>query len=139
MRRKQSAKFDVIVVGSGFTGLAAAYRLANLGKRICVIEKDQEVGGLAGTFVFDDGVVVEKFYHHWFNSDQYIHQLISELGLEDQIVYSPTNTGMYLNKRIWKLSNPLDLLRFRPLNLVDRIRLGLVTLYVRSFKNWQKA
>ena len=31
---------------------------------------------------------------------------------------------MYLNGRIWSLSSPLDLLRFRALSLRDRVRLG---------------
>ena len=60
-------KYDVVIVGAGFTGLTAAYVLSKQGKSVCVVEADATPGGLAGVFEFDDGVKVEKFYHHWFN------------------------------------------------------------------------
>jgi protoporphyrinogen oxidase len=44
---------------------------------------------------------------------------------------------MYFNGRHWRLSTPLDLLRFKPLSLFDRIRLGLLVLQVRRVKDWR--
>lgn len=129
--------YDVIVVGAGFTGLVAAYDLAKKGLKVCVLESDDSVGGLAGTFEFRDGVSVEKFYHHWFNNDVYIPQLINELGLSDKIITKPTSTSVYYNGRIWKLSAPLDLLRFKPLKFIDRLRVGASTLLVRAVKDWK--
>lgn len=128
---------DVVIVGAGFTGLTAAYVLSKKGKKVHVIEADETPGGLAGTFSFDDGVEVEKFYHHWFNNDVYVPELVKELGLEDEIILLPTRTGMYFNGRMWKLSTPLDLLRFNALSLIDRIRLGLLVFQVRRIKDWK--
>ena len=128
---------DVVIVGAGFTGLTAAYVLAGQGKKVHVIEADQTPGGLAGTFAFSDGVTVEKFYHHWFNNDVHVPELVRELGLEGDVVLLPTRTGMYFNGRMWNLSTPLDLLRFTALSLVDRIRLGLLVLRVRRIKDWK--
>ena len=102
-----SNEFDVVIVSAGFTGLTAAYKLAKAGKTVCVVEKDDTPGGLAGTFDFDDGVKVEKFYHHWFNNDLYIPSLVKELGLEGEIVNHKTDTGMFFNGSVWKLSNPI--------------------------------
>ncbi|MGI9322751.1 MAG: FAD-dependent oxidoreductase, partial [Pseudomonadales bacterium] len=130
-------QFDVVIVGAGFTGLAAAYSLGRQGKRVHLVEADATPGGLAGTFKFDDGVQVEKFYHHWFNNDVYVPELVKELGMEGDIVLLPSQTGMYFNKRIWRLSSPLDLLRFKVLPFIDRIRLGLLVLQVRRIKNWK--
>ena len=130
-------KYDVAIVGAGFTGLTAAYLLARQGKSVCVIESDKAPGGLAGTFEFDDGVKVEKFYHHWFNNDLYVPALVKELGLEGDVVLLPTRTGMYFNGRIWRLSTPLDLLRFKALSFIDRIRLGMLVLQVRRVKDWK--
>ena len=79
-----------------------------------MLEADDEVGGLAGSFEAG-GRRLEKFYHHWFTSDRYVMQLLSDLGLKDQIVTRPTRTGMYVANRFFKLSSPLDLLRFQPL------------------------
>ena len=63
-------KYDVVIVGAGFTGLMAAYNLSKQNISVHVIEADDAPGGLAGSFSFNDGVTVEKFYHHWFNNDK---------------------------------------------------------------------
>ena len=128
---------DVVIVGAGFTGLTAGYVLSKQGKKIHVVDADENSGGLAGTFYFNDGVRVEKFYHHWFNNDIYVPELVQELGLDGDVILLPTRTGMYFNGRMWKLSTPLDLLRFKALSLVDRIRLGLLVFQVRQIKDWK--
>ncbi|WP_073214618.1 NAD(P)/FAD-dependent oxidoreductase [Massilia sp. CF038] len=130
-------KYDVVIAGGGFTGLTAAYVLSKQGKRVCVLEADSTPGGLAGTFEFGDGVTLEKFYHHWFNNDVFVPELVKELGMEGDVILLPTRTGMYFNGRMWKLSTPLDLLRFKALSLVDRIRLGLLVFQVRRIKDWK--
>ena len=128
---------DVVIVGGGFTGLTAAYVLSKQGYKIRVIEADTTAGGLAGTFQFSDGVHLEKFYHHWFNNDVYVPELVKELGMEGDVIMLPTRTGMYFNGRMWKLSTPMDLLRFTALSFIDRIRLGLLVLQVRRIKDWR--
>ncbi len=130
--------FDAVIVGAGFTGLTAALELARSGKQVVVLDGDITPGGLAGTFEFKDGVTIEKFYHHWFDNDEYVPQLVKELGMEGDIVTMPSKTGMYFNGRHWRLSTPLDLLRFKPLSLFDRIRLGLLVFQVRRVKNWKE-
>ena len=104
--------YDAVVVGAGYTGLAAAFTLAKAGKTVCVVEADETPGGLAGTFRFSDGVVIEKFYHHWFNNDVFVPELVREIGHEEDIITLPSRNGMYFNGRIWNLSTPLDLIRF---------------------------
>ena len=129
--------YDVVIVGGGFTGLTAAYVLSKQGYAVRVVESDSTAGGLAGTFKFADGVKLEKFYHHWFNNDIYVPELVKELGMEGDVVTLPTRTGMYFNGRMWKLSTPMDLLRFTALSFIDRIRLGLLVLQVRRIKDWR--
>ena len=126
----------VVVVGAGFCGLAAAYELGKHGVRTTVLECDDNVGGLAGSFPVG-GTRLEKFYHHWFTSDVHVMRLIEELGRTDRILLRPTRTGMYYAHNFFKLSTPFDLLRFSPLPLLDRIRLGLLTLRARRVKDWR--
>jgi protoporphyrinogen oxidase len=133
---EQMQTYDLCIVGAGFTGLAAGMAAARAGKKVVLLEADQAPGGLAGSFRFADGVTVEKFYHHWFNSDTHLPEIIGELGLEDRILTRPSRTGMYYNKQFWRLSTPFDLLNFKPLSLVDRIRLGLLVFQVRRVKDW---
>jgi protoporphyrinogen oxidase len=126
----------VVVIGAGFTGLAAAYQLTSLGIGVTVLEEDSEVGGLAGCFDVN-GERLEKFYHHWFVTDSHIMQLIRELGGEDNIVHRPTRTGMYFANNFFSLSAPLDVLRFKPLKYLDRIRLAAMVLRARAVSDWQ--
>ena len=128
---------DVVIVGAGFTGLTSGYVLSKMGYKVVVVDADSTSGGLAGTFHFNDDVRLEKFYHHWFNNDVFVPELVKELGLEGDVITLPTNTGMYFNGRLWKLSTPLDLLRFTALPLIDRVRLGLLVFQVRRIKDWR--
>ncbi|WKJ92021.1 NAD(P)/FAD-dependent oxidoreductase [Methylomonas montana] len=130
-------KYDVVIVGGGFTGLTAAYVLSKQGCKVRVIESDVTPGGLAGIFEFSDGVRLEKFYHHWFNNDIYVPELVKELGMEGDVITLPSRTGMYFNGQMWKLSTPMDLLRFTALSFIDRIRLGLLVFQVRRVKDWR--
>ncbi len=130
-------KKSINIVGAGFTGLTMAYYLAKAGWQVNVFEKDAEVGGLAGSFKVE-GENLEKFYHHWFTNDLHIMNLIKELNCEENIIIRPTRTGMYYANNFFKLSSPTDLLKFKPLNLINRIRLGFVVLAVRTVKDWKK-
>jgi protoporphyrinogen oxidase len=127
----------VAIIGAGFTGLSAALELARQGIRVTVLEADSEVGGLAGTFDVN-GVKLEKFYHHWFTSDTHVNELVKELGVEQNILYRPTRTGMYFANRTFRLSSPADVLRFSPLSMIDRFRLGLLALRARGVRNWRE-
>ena len=44
MNEKQ--KYDVAVIGAGPGGYAAAFRASDLGKKVIMIEKDAELGGV---------------------------------------------------------------------------------------------
>ena len=129
--------YDPFIIGCGFTGLSAGMALAKKGKKVLILEKENCPGGLASTFNFKDGSEVEKFYHHWFNNDTYVNKVVSLLNIEKKVVKRPSKTGMYFNNRVWKLSSPLDLLRFSPLKFLDRIRLGSLVLRVRIIKDWK--
>lgn len=128
---------DVAIVGGGFTGLTAAYELARGGLRVAVLEADSETGGLAAAFTVG-GQKLDRFYHHWFTNDAAVMDLIAELGLGDHVEISPTNTGMYYANHFFRLSTPWDLLNFKPLSFVDRIRLGLLALRARRVSNWRE-
>ena len=124
------------VVGGGFGGLAAAYELGRQGIRATVLEADAEVGGLAGSFPAGGGTL-EKFYHHWFSGDAFVVELVEELGRKDRVLDRATRTGAYYAHDFYRLSTPVDLLRFTPLPFLDRIRLGLLALRARRVRDWR--
>ncbi len=76
----QPAPVDVVIVGAGFTGLAAALELAGQGRSVRVLERDPTVGGRAASFDVGDQRL-ERFYHHWFSSDNEMIALCETLGI----------------------------------------------------------
>ena len=126
----------ICIVGAGFAGLAAAYELASAGLPVTVFEKDSGLGGLAGCFRVGDQML-EKFYHHWFTNDIHIMDLVERLKVEDQVIFRQSRTGMYYAHNFFKLSSPVDVLRFTPLSLPHRIRLGLGVLRARRVADWK--
>lgn len=126
----------VVVVGAGFSGLCAAYELTKSGFRVTILEAEPEVGGLAGAFEVS-GEKLDKFYHHWFTNDYEVMRLIDELDERHKVEINPTNTGIYYANNFYKLSTPLDLLNFKPLNFFDRVRLGVLALRASRIKDWR--
>ena len=127
----------VAIVGGGFTGLAAAYELAKQGVAVTILESEPQIGGLAAAFDVG-GEQLDRFYHHWFTNDRHVMELIDELDLNKRVEINPTNTGVYYANRVFRLSTPWDLLRFSPLSVLDRIRLGVLTLQARRVENWME-
>jgi monoamine oxidase len=54
-----SCSADVVVVGAGFSGLAAARKLAKAGKSVMVLEARDRVGGKVLNHVLEDGDITE--------------------------------------------------------------------------------
>jgi protoporphyrinogen oxidase len=125
----------VAIVGGGLTGLSAADELSQRGVTCTIFEKDHTLGGLAGSFKVNT-IYLEKFYHHLFTSDAAAVRMIERVGLGDQLEWLPTANCYFVN-RIYRLSTPLDLLKFSAIRFMDRIRLGLLYVHTMSVKDWQ--
>ncbi|MBC7237508.1 MAG: FAD-dependent oxidoreductase, partial [Chloroflexi bacterium] len=126
---------QIAIVGGGMTGMSVADELSRRHHSCTLFEAEPTLGGLAGSFRVGD-VYLEKFYHHLFTSDTAMVELIERLGLGDKLEWLPT-TNSYFVERIYRLSTPLDLLRFTHISLLDRIRLGLLYLRTTFIKDWR--
>ncbi len=129
------------IIGGGVAGLAAAYHLTKEGHFAEVFEIAPFLGGQASTFdVF--GGRLERGYHHLFVSDTDITELIHELGLGEKLAWLESSVGFYLGGehggRVWDFATPMDLLRFKPLSILQRIRLGVWTLVLQKSSNYRK-
>ena len=125
------------IIGGGAAGLAAALELTSRGHFAEVFEAAPFLGGQASTFEVGGGQL-ERGYHHLFVSDTDMVQLIDELGLGDSMEWLESKVGLFHGGRIWDFATPMDLLRFSPLPLVQRIRLGLWTFLLQKTRNWRK-
>ena len=124
------------IVGGGAAGLAAAYELGKQGHRASIYERAPFLGGQASTFDIG-GAPLERGYHHLFTSDTDMVELIHELGLGDRMRWIASTVGTLYDGKIYNFVTALDLLRFTPLRLIDRIRLGLLTLYLQRKRDWR--
>ena len=112
------------IAGGGVLGLTVALRLAQRGHEVTVYERDQTMGGLAGSFALDDGLWLEKFYHHLFRTDRRAIALIEELGLGPRLRWHRPVTTVLRDGAVHQLDSPLSVLRFPPLSLPSRLRLA---------------
>lgn len=123
------------IIGGGITGLTIAYYLSKRGIDVTVFEKDQTLGGLAGSIKLED-TYLEKYYHHIFMSDDHVLRLADELHIREEVVWHTTEMGFFCEGRIYPFNTPIDLLNFRPITPLERIRLGFVILYLQRLRNW---
>jgi len=131
-------KRHVAVIGAGFGGMAAAYDLAKAGKEVVIYEGDDHVGGLAAGFKEDHwSWSIERFYHHWFASDEHMLGLIQELGFQDKVVFPKPKTVMYYKGRFYPFDSITSALLYPGLGWgINKIRFGLVGLFLRLSRNW---
>ena len=125
------------IIGGGVAGLAAAYDLTKQGHYAEVFEVAPFLGGQASTFPVGGGRL-ERGYHHLFVSDTAITELVHELGLGDKLAWLESKVGLYHDGRIWNFSTPLDLLKFKPLSLWQRFRVGLWTLRLQRIADYSR-
>jgi protoporphyrinogen oxidase len=123
------------MLGGGALGLTAALRLAQQGARVTVIEREPLPGGLAAGFEIEPGMWLEKFYHHLFRSDTRAIGLIEELGLGDRLEWGSPVTATLRDGQIHRLDSPASLLRFSPLPVVDRVRMGAALAVLKAMPN----
>lgn len=128
----------VAVIGAGIGGMAAAYDLVRAGNQVTVYESSEAVGGLAGGFKAPGwDWSVEKFYHHWFASDRYMLGFIAELGWSDRVIFRRPYTVVYYQNRFYPFDSIITALLFPGLGWgVDKLRFGLVGLFLRLTNNW---
>ena len=123
------------VLGAGALGLTVALRLAQRGHAVTVIERESLPGGLAAGFEIEPGMWLEKFYHHLFRSDRRAVAMIEELGLGDRLEWRAPVTATLRDGRLHQLDSPTSLLRFSPLPVRDRIRMGAALAALKAMPN----
>lgn len=124
------------IIGGGYAGLTAALRLAQAGNDVTVWERGQ-LGGQAATIPLND-TRIEIFYHHLFQSDTHIQNLARELGIDDQLMWLPSDVSYYADGKILPLNGAIDLLKLNIIPIWDRLRVGLVTFWLQQQKAWKK-
>ncbi len=131
-------KLRVGIIGAGIAGLAAAWDLARAGHEVTVFEASDSVGGLAAGFKDPSwSWTLEKFYHHWFESDKDLLQLAEEIGQRDKIFFPRPKTSYWIDSKIVRSEMNASALSL-PLSPLSIVRLGLAGVYLKFVtKDWQ--
>lgn len=125
------------VVGGGMLGLTLAHKLAQSGKKVTLYESAPSFGGLAGAWQLGD-ITWDRHYHVTLLSDTHLRSLLNELGLEKEMRWVETRTGFYTDEKLYSMSNTVEFLKFPPLNLLGKIRLGGTIFYASKITDWKK-
>ncbi len=97
MSRKE--RESVVILGGGLAGLTAGYELSKKGKKVIILEKCKQLGGLAktikiGSFRFDTGP------HRWYTKNTMIDRwMLSVLGKE--VIKVPRLTRIYFDQKFF--------------------------------------
>ncbi len=125
------------IIGGGIMGMTLALRLAQRGDRVTVLESAPKLGGLTGA-VEMDGVVWDRFYHVILMSDLNTRNIIREIGIENELQWVETKTGFFSGGKLYSMSNIFEFLKFPPINLIDKFRLGLTIIVASIIKDWKR-
>jgi len=129
----------VAIIGAGIGGMAAAYDLRRAGQQVTIYEAGDQPGGLAAGFK-EPGWdwSVEKFYHHWFQTDRYMQGLIQELGWQEDVLFPRPFTVMYHLGKFYPFDSIMKMALFPGLGWgINKVRFGMVGLYLKLTNNWQ--
>ena len=86
---------DVVIIGGGPAGLAAAHEAVGCGAKAIVLEKLDRVGGLARTTEFED-CRFDVGPHRFFTKNQEVHALFVKMAAED-LLSVPRLTRIFYN------------------------------------------
>jgi protoporphyrinogen oxidase len=128
---------SVAILGGGFTGLTAAYRLLQLGAQVTIYEAREEPGGLASTANFGD-FWWDRFYHCILTSDGPLLKLIGDLGLANDLVWRKTKVGFFIEDKLYPMSSMREFLAFPHLNLWQKFRFAWGILYACTIHDGRK-
>lgn len=101
---------SVVILGAGLAGLAAGYELTKAGRHVTIVEKWENVGGLART-IEKDGFSFDTGPHRWYTKNDMVNTWMLKL-LGDEIIKIPRLTRIYFDKKFFnypiKLKSTLE-------------------------------
>ena len=132
-----------LVIGGGVMGLKIARDLNARGQDVTIAEAAPTFGGLTSARKLSGGedaddVTWDRFYHVTLLSDSKLREQLVEIGLEKEIDWVETKTGFYSGGKLLSMSNTAEFLKFPPLSMVERLRLGGTIFYASKIKSWRR-
>ena len=120
--------YDVIIIGAGPAGLTAAYELSDSNKRVLVLEKKPQVGGLAETKVFGD-YRYDIGPHRFFTKNQEVYDLFLNVLDKDAVEVNRKTRILFKNSYFDYPLTPVNALF--GLGIFESILIGLSYIFAR--------
>jgi protoporphyrinogen oxidase len=121
------------VIGAGPAGLKAAHTLLKAGLEVTLLESSPVLGGLASSFDVQ-GTRIERYYHFICRGDDHLVDTLRELGLQDRLHWRDSRMAYFVDGTLYPFLTPGELLRFRPLSLLDRLRAGAAVKWAQRLR-----
>lgn len=90
---------EVLILGAGPAGMGAAFELYKGGRTFMIIEKNEDVGGLARTLKYGE-FRTDIGPHRFFSQNQYLYDLIKDL-LKESWIKVDRITRFYINGKFF--------------------------------------
>ncbi len=120
--------YDLVIIGAGPAGLTAAYELSNSEKKVIVLEKKPQVGGLAETKVFGS-YRYDIGPHRFFTKNKEVYQLFLEMLGSDAVAVNRKTRILFKNSYFDYPLTPLNALF--GLGLGESIVIGFSYIFAR--------
>lgn len=128
------------IIGAGIAGLAAAHDLAKAGHQVTVYEAASVAGGLASGFQDDRWEwPLERFYHHLFETDTALRNIVRDIGFEQHLFFRSPLTAQWWQGKTYALDGVVPVLKFPAIPFIDRVRFGMAIAYLKFVtNNWKE-
>ena len=103
-------KYDVAILGGGISGLVSGLELARSGKKVIILEKEKEVGGLCRSFVHK-GFVLDYGPHLLFLRRKETMNFIDKLNFSDQVYVRKLHHSLWYNGKLYDFTKNIDRLK----------------------------
>lgn len=126
--------YDLVIIGAGPAGLTAAYELRNSNKKVLVLDKKNQVGGLAETKVFGK-YRYDIGPHRFFTKNKEVYDLFLEVLGDDAVEVNRKTRILFKNSYFDYPLTPLNALF--GLGVIESILTGFSYIFAR-FKSYLK-
>ena len=120
--------YDLIIIGAGPAGLTAAYQLSESNKKVLVLEKKSQVGGLAETKVFGP-YRYDIGPHRFFTKNKEVYELFLEMLGNDAVSVDRKTRILFNNSYFDYPLTPLNALF--GLGVSESVVIGFSYLFAR--------
>ena len=120
--------YDLVIIGAGPSGLTAAYELSDSDKKVIILEKKSQVGGLAETKVFGN-YRYDIGPHRFFTKNKEVYELFLKMLGKDAVEVNRKTRILFKNSYFDYPLTPLNALF--GLGVIESITIGFSYVLAR--------